>query len=265
MKARIATIASFAGVLVAGSAAAMVNSQVLHNTGVAKNSVQNVAPLTVEPGGSSTTAGSDTAETVVVDSAVTTQPGRTTAVTEATEASASTGPATTATKPSGSRARYRIGDAGDVVLDTAGDRLTVVATDSASGWRVTGAVSTDALNTVVTFQSATRRVVFHASLLFGVVGYSVSTYDLTNGGAPVTTVNHEPTTSVTTTVATPTITTPPATTQSPTTTTTTVNDRPRRPRPSTTTTEPRHHRQPGDPGSTSTTTPRWGSGNGEDD
>jgi hypothetical protein len=268
MKARIATIASFAGVLVAGSAAAMVNSQVLHNTGVPKNSVQNVAPLTVDLGGSTTTAGSDTPETVVVDSAVTTPPGRptaTTAVTEGTQASASTNPATTATKPSGSRARYRIGDAGDVVLDTAGDRLTVVATDSASGWRVTGAVSPDALNTVVTFQSATRRVVFHASLLFGVVGYSVSTYDLSNGGAPVTTLNHEPTSGVTTTVATPTITTPPATTQSPTTTTTVVNDRPRQPRPSTSTTEPRHHRQPGDPGSPSTTTPRWGSGNGQDD
>jgi hypothetical protein len=263
-------MASFAGVLVAGSAAAMVNSQVLHNTGVAKNSVQNVAPLTVDLGASTTAA----PETVVVDSGAVTQPARTTAVaqvavvTEATVASAITQPPTTAIKKSATRARYRIGDAGDVVLDTAGDRLTVVATDSASGWRVTGALSTDALNTVVTFQSATRRVVFHASLLFGVVGYSVTTYDLTSGGAPVTPAIHEPPSGVTTTLATPTITTPPATTQPPVTTTTLAsNDHPQQPQPSTSTatTRPHRRRPPGDPGSTSTTTPRWGSGNGEDD
>ena len=270
MKARIATMASFAGVLVAGSAAAMVNSQVLHNAGVQKNSVQNVAPLTVDTGGVANN-GTNAPDTVVVNSTVT---ERTDGGTEATDSSAAgtvsdatvadaTQP-TTAVTVGGSRARYRIGDAGDVVLDTKGDRLTVVSSDGTSGWRLVSAQSTDPLNAVVTFQSATRRVVFHASLLFGVVGYSVTTYDLTNGGAPVTSVNHDPSPgSVTTTTApaTPTVTTSPSTTVAP---TTTVPDRPRRPQPGSGTTEPdRHHS--GDPGAPSTTTPRWGSGNGEDD
>jgi Cu-Zn family superoxide dismutase len=272
MKARIATMASFAGVLVAGSAAAMVNSQVLHNAGVQKNSVQNVAPLTVDTG-RATIPGTNAPDTVVVSSSVTEGTAAGTNATDVTDSSAAATVAD-ATQPStavtvgGSRARYRIGDAGDVVLDTKGDRLTVVSSDGTSGWRLVGTQSTDPLNAVVTFQSATRQVVFHASLLFGVVSYSVTTYDLTNGGAPVTSVSHEPTpssvTTTTTTIAapvTPTVTTSPSTTVAP---TTTVPDRPHRPRPGTTTTEPdRHHS--GDPGAPSTTTPRWGSGNGEDD
>jgi hypothetical protein len=269
MKARIASMASFAGVLVAGSAAAMVNSQVLHNASMQKNSVQNVAPLTIASAAASSTASpGEPVETVVVKPVAGTEPASSA---EGTEPADHSGPATSVVRPAViTQARYKIGDAGDVLLDTAGDHLTIVSNSATGGWKVSTAGNADPLNAVVTFQSATRRVVFHASLLFGVVNYSTTTYDLVGGG-PVTTEGHNttPTVAPTTAVTTPVVTMPavttPAVTTVPSPTTTHPHDRQPPPRPGTTTTEPRHQHHPSDPGAPSTTTPRWGSGNGEDD
>ncbi|MEI8237963.1 MAG: hypothetical protein WCI22_00950 [Actinomycetota bacterium] len=249
MKARIATLASLAGVLVAGSAAAMVNSQVLHNASLLKNSVQNVAPLTVQSSApNSSTITVPAAGPVVVDTSTGTQPSVSTEVTEP----ATTNAPTTARPRVVTQARYRIGDAGDVLLDTVHDSLTIVSTGASPGWRVTRARNTDVLNTFVTFQSSTRRVVFHASLLFGVVNYTVITYDLLTG-RPVTTAQPDPTN---TQVTTPSVTTAPPTT------------RPRephhQPQPGPSTTVVSHNGHDSDHGPTSTT-PRWGSGNGQDD
>jgi hypothetical protein len=256
MKAGIATIASISGVLVAGSAAAMVNSQVLHNSSAPKNSVRSVAPLTVNLARPAQLP--EPSETVV-EVAVTAAGPEGTSAAKTTLADAAPAAPT--------QAKYRIGDAGDVTLDTAHDRLVIVSATPNSGWKVTSAENDDDLNVRVTFRSSTLRVEFRANLLLGVVNFSVTTYDLSPAvpaaEATTTTQSAEPLTpSDTTTTATTTTVTEPST--KPPVPSTTRPDNHHHDGNHTTTTEPSHHS--GDDGQAPTTTrPPFGGGNGEDD
>jgi hypothetical protein len=145
VKARLATVLSLTGVLVAGSAAALVNTQVLNSSTEDRNTVQlagqttlvgsSLPPLTVPivtSGGSTTTAPADAQQAV-----------------------------------------YQIDQAGIVTLSKAGDVLTIVSIAPSPGWLVTKAEQEDALNIEVTFQTGFTEIEFHANLLFGVVGTSV--------------------------------------------------------------------------------------------
>jgi hypothetical protein len=258
MKAGIATIASISGVLVAGSAAAMVNSQVLHNSSAPKNSVRSVAPLTVNLARPAQLP--EPSETVVEVAVTAAGP-------EATDAAKTT--LADAAPAAPTQAKYRIGDAGDVTLDTAHDRLVIVSATPNSGWKVAGAENDDDLNVRVTFRSSTLRVEFRANLLLGVVNFSVTTYDLspaapTAEATTTTTQSAQPLTpSDTTTTATTTTVTEPST--KPTVPSTTRPDNHHHDGEHTTTTEPPHHHN-GDDGQTPITTrPPFGGGNGEDD
>ena len=154
MKARIATLISIAGVLVAGSAAALVNTQVL--------------------------SGSASPSALVVDAASPTQPSIDTTVSATTpitaaplvETAASPAPAPVATQ-----AVYAIGTSGTVTLDTAGDVLTIIDVTPAPGWTITESEREDSTNVEIKFQSGTIEVEFHANLLFGVVTTSVESDD----------------------------------------------------------------------------------------
>ena len=181
MKVRLATVLSLTGVLVAGSAAAMVNTQVLN--GSANNAAENVTladsslPDAVDP--STTFASVTTLDGTTFDA--TTLPPDTPGV-----------PVTAA--PAGTQAVYQIGEAGTVTLDTAGEMLTIVAAVPNGGWTVVEAKSEDALNIEVKFRSPITEVEFHATLLFGVVGTSVESKSLvptttggTTGGTTATT------------------------------------------------------------------------------
>jgi hypothetical protein len=159
MKTRMAMAISIAGVLVAGSAAALVNTQVL--SGSADASPFEAQAKTTEP--STTAVASAPADTSTVT---------TVAPAVAPAASDTTVPAA----PSSTQASYAIGDS-TVILDTAGDTLTIVSLTPAAGWTVTKAESHDATNVEIELQSGANELEFHANLLFGVVTTSVETKD----------------------------------------------------------------------------------------
>jgi hypothetical protein len=145
---------SIAGVLVAGSAAALVNTQVL--------------------------SGSASPSALVVDDASPTQPSIDTTVSATTpiitaplvETAATPPPAPVATQ-----AIYAIGTSGTVTLDTAGDVLTIIDVTPAQGWTITKSEREDSTNVEIKFQSGSIEVEFHANLLFGVVTTSVESDD----------------------------------------------------------------------------------------
>jgi hypothetical protein len=177
MKTRIAAALSLSGVLVAGSAAALVNTQVLtgddsSGSGVSVVSVPTsldttvpssssvpttdpTAPTTSLPGDTSTTVGSS-----LPDSSV----------------PVTTGPATST--PASTQAIYNVGDAGTITLDTVGDVLTVVAATPKSGWTLYKIERKTPLKVEVKFRSGTVEVEFEASLLFGVIGTEVESRSL---------------------------------------------------------------------------------------
>lgn len=155
MKARLTSVISLAGVLVAGSAAALVNTQVLQSSGPSRsNQVVNLSTTT-------TVAAGPVVGTAVTDSTLV---------------------ITGAPTEGATQADYRIGDAGVVTLDTAGEVLSIVSVTPSSGWIVVDAEQEDNLHVEVGFRSGNVIVEFHASYLFGVVVTSVESEVV--GGAP---------------------------------------------------------------------------------
>lgn len=149
MKARIATVLSLSGVLVAGSAAALVNNQVLQSA---------------QPGSAS---GSNV--TLVLGTPV---PART----EPAPTSSSAAPSSSV--PLSQPVMYQVGDAGVVTLDTAGDVLAVVAATPSAGWTVLVAESIDAYNVSVQLLAGATLVEFRANLSMGVVVTSVESREV---------------------------------------------------------------------------------------
>lgn len=168
MKTKMATMISIAGVLIAGSAAALVNTQVLSGSA-------SPSPLVVEAAPQQTTP------------ATTQAPVATSPVVAAQPVVESTLPAPA---PLSTQAVYAIGESGTVTLDTAGDVLTIVDAAPADGWIVTKAETEDATNVEVKFQAGSIEVEFHANLLFGVVTTSVEAKDeSTPNGSVASTVS----------------------------------------------------------------------------
>ena len=148
MKGRITTVLSLAGVLVAGSAAAMVNTQVLQST-ESKSSEQ----ITV--GSTDNTAGTATK----IQSNVLTA----------------------------TQAMYQVGDAGLVTLDTAGDVLTVVSVTPASGWTLVEAESYGSADIEVKLTNGITVVEFKANLQLGVITTSVESKPVDSDDTDITT------------------------------------------------------------------------------
>jgi hypothetical protein len=161
MKTKIAMAISIAGVLVAGSAAALVNTQVLGNN-------TSTTPVLADNGQVSQQTDPTT---VTVPAAVTV--GTTPAVVETTPTTVAVPPPAAVT----SQAVYTAGDGGTVTLDTTGDVLTIVGVVPTAGWTVTKSENEDATNVEVKFQNGTVEVEFHANLQFGIVSPSVETKD----------------------------------------------------------------------------------------
>ena len=157
MKTKIAMAISIAGVLVAGSAAALVNTQVLGGN-------TSTTPVLADSG--QQTLPTDTT-TVTLAPVVTTLPVATTPV-----APVQVAPAVSATQAS-----YAVAQAGTVTLDTAGDVLTIIDVVPTAGWTVTKSENEDASNVEVRFQNGTVEVEFHANMQFGIVTPSVEVKD----------------------------------------------------------------------------------------
>jgi hypothetical protein len=166
MKSRLATVLSLAGVLVAGSAAALVNTQVLEGGG---GSTAAAAPEVL-----ATTTSTEPPPTVDDPSTSTT----TTSAAPADEAQGVSSPVST-------QAVYQIGDAGTVTLDTEGNVLRIVGAAPAAGWTVKTSENTDPLGVKVVFRSGDVEVEFGAKLVSGVVVTSVRSSRV---GAPTATV-----------------------------------------------------------------------------
>lgn len=132
VKARIATVLSLAGVIVAGSAAALVNNQVLRST---------------EPADTSTfiSASSSTTASTLPDSSVSTA---------------------TTVAPTTLRV-YDIDKVGRVTMDLANGNLRLVEAKEFDGWAVSKLVQTTSTDVEVRFSNVLGTVVFTATLKNG--------------------------------------------------------------------------------------------------
>lgn len=177
-------ILSIGGVLTAGSAAALVNTQALGGSAAADpapvllvSSTSTPQPLVVEvdPTASSVAGASD---------ARTSDDGGKLA------GSTETAPNTTpSTLPASSAHVFDVGASGVVTVNAAaGDVLSLVSATPLSGWQVTSAGSTSVNDVQVAFRSSTAVVTFTAHLQNGEVTTSVAATALSSGGTTASTV-----------------------------------------------------------------------------
>ena len=157
MKRQLATVLSVAGVLAAGSAAALVNTRALSGSGnggdaaaAAALGVPGSAPTEVTAAPSSNTPTSSTPP-------VATSPVVTT------------------------RSVFTVGDAGVVTVDRAHDTLMLVSARPAGGWQLVKAEPTSSVEVEVVFRSSSIEVTFRADLLDGRVTTSVDARELSRG------------------------------------------------------------------------------------
>lgn len=146
MKTKVAMAISLSGVLAAGTAAALVNTQVLNGGSSGGPLAAAVDARETIPGSSGTSAGT---------------PSTNAAFDAPVDARSPT------------QATYAIADAGTVTLDTADGMLSIVDATPAPGWVVSQAETDDSANAEVKFRSGDLEVEFHANLLYGVVTTSV--------------------------------------------------------------------------------------------
>jgi hypothetical protein len=153
MKVRITTLLSLTGVLVAGSAAALVNTQVLSSTALRKSTASEIS---------------------VAD---TQSPTPATAATEVANKFAQLAPNLA---PKAAQTTFDVSPAGTVVLDATNGVLSIVSVTPASAdWTVAGSEAEEG-QVEVKFQSATQLVAFKASLVAGQIVTTVETTDLTS-------------------------------------------------------------------------------------
>ncbi|MDF2732372.1 MAG: hypothetical protein K0S92_1004 [Desertimonas sp.] len=183
---RVAMLLSIAGVLAAGSAAALVNTQVLDDQSGGAPATATVAPTTLPVFPTTTTSPATTPATVPPTSATTPPTSASTPLAAApTSSTTPTAAATTAstaaaTQVGTTQATYRLGDAGTALLDTAGGQLTIVTVTPAPGWFVERAEN-DGVSVEIRLESASGEVRFDATLVRGVVRVSLDSDDDNSG------------------------------------------------------------------------------------
>ncbi len=167
-KIRATTLLSLSGVLVAGSAAALVNTQVLGNPTPRPETMSEItAVLTLPP------------TTVSVAVPDTTLPAPTPPTSD-----------TIATAPS----VFDVEGVGTVTLDRSGEVLRLVSAASSPGWTITGTNQVDPSNVKVTLQSLDRTIEFTANLAGGEVSTSVAqSSNVTPSENPISTPISTPT------------------------------------------------------------------------
>ncbi len=165
MKVRITTLLSLTGVLVAGSAAALVNTQVLSSTALRKSTASEISVADTQ---------SPTPATL------------------STEVANKFAPLAPNLAPQAAQTTFDVSPAGTVVLDATGGVLSIVSvTPSGADWTVAGSEDEEG-QVEVKFQSATQLVEFKASIVGGQIVTSVETTDLTTtsvGGTTHTSVS----------------------------------------------------------------------------
>lgn len=138
---------SLTGVLVAGSAAALVNTQVLSGTAPASNSVSQLVEVSDD---------GDTSSSVAV---------------VGTPAPSSSATSTSVTADD--LKVYEVQDTGRVSLDTSKDVLRIVSVEPIAPWRTMSTRQIDSFTVEVRFVNGEAVVVFTANLLYGEVTTNV--------------------------------------------------------------------------------------------
>ena len=172
MKTRIATALSVVGVLGAGSAAALVNTQILDGA-----PAESSASAAVLPPASTIDVSIPTVPDTSLPPDTTVEPP-----TPSTEPSA---PATTeppVPAATGFLTAFNVGEAGVVTVDVIDGRIILISAEAKAGWDVTKTEQPDDDNEIeVYFRSGTTEVEFEAALIDGQIVPKVSSRTL--GGA----------------------------------------------------------------------------------
>ncbi len=181
-------ILSVTGVLAAGTAAALVNTEVLREDAGPQVTapVATTAP-SLAPAGSTTPATAPATSSASLPATVATVAADT-VVTQVSVPITPVGgpPSTPATDPAGSsppvsgpttQQQFRLGDAATAILDTANGLLTIVSVAPHPGWVVDRAEQDDPTTVEIRLRSANGEVRFEASLVRGVVAVSLGTDD----------------------------------------------------------------------------------------
>jgi hypothetical protein len=173
MKPRIAAILSIGGVLVAGSAAALVNTNVLESddrpTVVAAASGSSTSAPTSAGGDSS----APTSSAPTSSSSSSTSRPTTTRVATTGGSSSSTTRIVSVTPTTQGPGVFQLADGGTVTLSSANGVLTIVSVSPAPGWEVHEAEQESPHKVDVRVRNDQREVRFEATLLFGVINTSV--------------------------------------------------------------------------------------------
>ncbi len=177
MKTKIATALSLIGVLSAGSAAALVNTQILDSgptkSGQSAAVPEQVASTTIPVGAAPSSTATSTLPTTTAPTMIV-----------VTKPSTVASPA-----PTGFLTTYNVGDAGSVTLDVIDGMLTIVSSAPNAGWQVSKSEQNDDENRVaVDFQSATVRVEFEATFVDGQIVPEVSSSPVVDGTIPPNTI-----------------------------------------------------------------------------
>ncbi len=178
MKSRLAMVISVAGVLTAGSAAAIVNSQVL-NADASGSKKPSTAAITLpiipatSPAPTSLPINSVPPTAPPVAPLLAPQPAT---VPPTVPAGTETVPPTVPPAPS-TQAAYQVGESGIVTLDTTSGRLMVVSATPSAGWTVTEARTDGDFGIKVTFAAGPIQVDFDANNVYGIIGTSVTSRD----------------------------------------------------------------------------------------
>jgi hypothetical protein len=178
MKTKIATALSIVGVLSAGSAAALVNTQILDSGPSEATASAAVLPpaATVQVPVPSTTiddTNDDLDEAAVVD----TKPMPDITI-PATEPTAAPKPAPAAAPSTDYLTAFSVGDSGVVTVDVVNGRIILVSATANEGWTVAKSEETSANEVEVYFVSSSVRVEFDATFENGVITPSVESASL---------------------------------------------------------------------------------------
>lgn len=158
MKTKLAVALSMVGVLGAGSAAAVVNTQILDGGPAASGTSAAILPppSTVDV----------TVPSVDVTMPATTLPGPTTG-TEPPPPAIPIAVESPTPASSGFLTAFNVGDAGIVTVDVLDGRIVLVSSEPLPGWRVTDVEPSGGDDVEVSFSSGTVRVEFTAELVDG--------------------------------------------------------------------------------------------------
>ena len=204
MKTRLATALSVVGVLGAGSAAALVNTQILDSGPT--EATASAAALKAGPVDLSipeSTEGSEAAPTTTSSSGLATTTTAAAPLAPSGRAQVEGGGAVSPAAAPASTSyltTYNVGEAGSVTVDVIDGRLLLVKSEPMSGWTVTDTDEDASENSVsVEFTSSTVRVEFDASFVDGQIVPEVSSTSISSGSAQ--SGNNQPATAPTTTTA----------------------------------------------------------------